>query len=260
MNTSRFQHGWIATTGAIGLAVALVSLPVSALTVQEVPNPQQTHGGWVTDMAGILTDETEAQLNQMITQLEADNGTEIAVVTVPETAPSASPKAFATELFNTWGIGKDESDNGVLFLVSIGDRRVEIETGYGIEPILSDAAVSEIIDYQITPQFKQNHFDAGTLAGTQALVRALATSPTSATQASQPSENQGDASDAGGLFFLVMLVIGGMILNAKQRRWPGTRHSTTNNHRHDHYHGGGGGGGGGFGGGSSGGGGSGGNF
>jgi len=148
----------------------LSPLSAHALTVEEVPNPQQLNGTWVTDMADILSQDTERQLNQMISELEIENGTEIAVVTVPETSPAASPKAFTTKLFNHWGIGKADEDNGVLFLISIGDRRVEIETGYGIEPILPDAQVGQIIKTQITPPFKQGDFDTGTLAGTKALV------------------------------------------------------------------------------------------
>ena len=155
------------------LAVFLFPLKSEALTVGEVPNPRQIYGGWVTDSAEILTDSTVAQLNQMIEQLEAKNGTELAVVTVPETAPAASPKEFTTELFNYWEIGKKEQDNGVLFLISVGDRRVEIETGYGVEGILPDAKVGRIIDTQIKPRFKQGDFDGGTLAGTKALVVAL---------------------------------------------------------------------------------------
>ncbi|MEQ8536870.1 MAG: TPM domain-containing protein [Coleofasciculus sp. D1-CHI-01] len=145
-------------------------LSVHALTIEEVPNPQQVNGTWVTDMAEILSEDTENKLNQIISELETENGTEIAVVTVLETSAAASPKAFTTELFNHWGIGKADEDNGVLFLISTGDRRVEIETGYGIEPILPDAQVGKIIEAQITPFFKQGNFDAGTLAGTQALV------------------------------------------------------------------------------------------
>ena len=159
------------------LAVFLFPLKSEALTVLDVPNPRQVYSGWVTDMAEILTDSTEAQLNQMIEQLEANSGTELAVVTVPETAPAASPKEFTTELFNYWGIGKKEQDNGVLFLISVGDRRVEIETGYGIEGILPDAKVGRIIDTKIKPRFKQGDFDGGTLAGTKALVVALEGEP-----------------------------------------------------------------------------------
>jgi uncharacterized protein len=107
-----------------------------ALDVKDVPNPRQINGTWVTDMTGILDQPTEAQLNCVISQLAHQNGTEIAVVTVPEAAPAASAKEFTTVLFKYWGIGKKGKDNGVLVLISKGDRRVEIETGYGIEAIL----------------------------------------------------------------------------------------------------------------------------
>jgi len=159
------------------LSIAAITLPATslAISVQEVPNPRQVNGGWVTDQANILSPATEARLNQMISQLETENGSEIAVVTVPETAPSATPKEFATNLFNYWKIGKAGVDNGVLLLISTGDRRVEIETGYGVEGILPDARVGSIIQNKITPRFKQGDFEGGTLAGTEALVVALKT-------------------------------------------------------------------------------------
>ncbi|MEW6494439.1 MAG: TPM domain-containing protein, partial [Cyanobacteriota bacterium] len=160
-------------TAPITLAFVLLPFAGLALEVKDVPNPRQINGTWVTDMAQILDESTEAQLNSVISQLERENGTEIAVVTVPETSPSASPKEFTTALFNHWGIGKKAQNNGVLFLISKGDRRVEIETGYGIEAILPDAKVGNIIDTEITPQFKQGNFNGGTLSGTKALVVAL---------------------------------------------------------------------------------------
>jgi uncharacterized membrane protein YgcG len=52
------------------------------------------------------------------------------VVTVDDTAPAFSPKAFTTELFNYWGISKKGQDNGVLFLIPLGDRRVEINIDF----------------------------------------------------------------------------------------------------------------------------------
>ena len=120
--------------------------PSLAISVDSVTNPQQANGTWVTDMANMLSSASEAELNRMIVDLEATNGTELAVVTVPDTQPSTSPKAFATELFETWKIGKEGADNGVLFLISKGDRRTEVETGYGVEGVLSDAKVGSILE------------------------------------------------------------------------------------------------------------------
>ncbi len=160
---------------AIFLCLTIISFPLPSLavTVQDVPNPRQVYWGWVTDMANLLDSETKARLNQMISKLEAENGTEIAVVTVSDTLTAPTPKQFATQLFHYWGIGKKGINNGVLFLISKSDRRVEIETGYGVEKILPNVRVKEIIDQQIIPRFKHGDFAGGTLAGTTALTKAL---------------------------------------------------------------------------------------
>jgi uncharacterized protein len=194
-----------------------------AVTVQEVPNPRKEYGAWVTDMAGILSDKTEAQINQMISELEATKGTEIAVVTVPETSPAASPKKFATELFNYWGIGKKGQDNGVLFLISVGDRRVEIETGYGVEAILPDAKVGNIIDTQIIPHFKKGDFASGTLAGTQALIVVLQSDQSSSKNQVKPSDTQTTPNNAHGGILWGVLAGGGILTlvagSAVYRNW-----------------------------------------
>ncbi|MBD2127374.1 TPM domain-containing protein [Microcoleus sp. ZQ-A2] len=173
MTARRFQLKRWLKTSPFALAFVLFPGVGLALEVKDVPNPRQINGTWVTDMAGMLDEPTEAQLNSLISQLERKNGTEIAVVTVPETTPSASPRKFTTKLFNYWKIGKKGRDNGALLLISKSDRRVAIETGYGMEAILPDAKVANIINTQITPRFKQGDFDGGTLAGTKALVVAM---------------------------------------------------------------------------------------
>jgi uncharacterized protein len=159
----------------IFLCLALISypLPSLAVTVQEVPNPQQVEGGWVTDMADLLDFKTKAKLNQIISHLEAENGTEVAIVTIPDTAPSGTLKQFATQLFKYWGIGKTGINNGVLLLISKNDRRVEIETGYGLEKIVPKTLIGDIINQQILPNFEQGEFADGILAGTEALIGVL---------------------------------------------------------------------------------------
>ncbi|NER06749.1 MAG: TPM domain-containing protein, partial [Okeania sp. SIO3C4] len=139
-----------------------------------------------TDMAEILSQSTETKLNQMISNLEAKNGSEIAVVTVPETQPTATPKEFTTKLFNYWGVGKKGRNNGVLFLVSVGDRRVEIQTGRGIQRTLPNDTVSNIINTKIIPEFKLGNFESGVVAGTKELVTSLKTEKYQLGKASTP--------------------------------------------------------------------------
>jgi uncharacterized protein len=158
--------------GLVLFSILLFPLISYSIALEQIPNPR-LNNSWVSDTANILSQQTITTINQRIDQLEAKNGTEMAVVTIPNTSSFATPKQFTTALFNHWKIGKQGQDNGVLFMISVGDRRVEIETGYGVEGILPDARVGRIIDSQIIPKFKQGNFDQGVLDGTIALVKAL---------------------------------------------------------------------------------------
>jgi uncharacterized protein len=82
-------------------------------------------------------------LNATLNRFEADTNAEIAIVTIPDIKDSraATPKQFAHQLLNQWGIGKAGKDNGVLVLISQNDRRVEIEVGRGLTTQLSNEKV-----------------------------------------------------------------------------------------------------------------------
>ncbi len=161
------------------VCLSIFSCPLTSLAVaiQDVPNPRQMAGEWVTDLANLLDTQMEKQLNQAISELEADNGIEIAVVTVPDTSPSPTPKDFATQLFNYWGIGKRGQNNGVLLLVSEGDRQVEIKTGSGIMNLLPNSQLQSTIDMDILPRFRSGNFAEGIWVGTQSLIQAVRTAP-----------------------------------------------------------------------------------
>ena len=157
----------------ICLLISFWSFPSYALSTRDISNPRQTYGGWITDEASIISDRTEKQLNQQISQLKSNTGIELAIVTVPETSPAPSVKSFTTELFNYWKIGQAKENNGILFLISIGDRRVEIETGSGIEKILSNSEINQIIEEEIKPRFRTKMFDLGVTATTTRLINEL---------------------------------------------------------------------------------------
>lgn len=103
---------------------------------------------------------------------------EVAVVILPTIGSHAAdarytPKTFATELFNLWGIGQKDKDNGLLILMVMDERRVEFETGYGMEGILPDALCKRIQVEYMVPKFKQGDYDAGLSAGVNATLRAI---------------------------------------------------------------------------------------
>ncbi|MCX5750596.1 MAG: TPM domain-containing protein [Candidatus Saganbacteria bacterium] len=138
-------------------------LPVVAVE-SALPEPE----GMVTDYAYLLTPEYKDKITVLCTTLKEKTGAELAVATVKMTAP-LDPKTYAVKLFQKWGIGQKGKDNGVLFLVSKEDKRVEIEVGYGLEGMLTDGKVGEILDKYVTPYFKQENYGEGIYQGAQAI-------------------------------------------------------------------------------------------
>ncbi|MBE7440140.1 MAG: TPM domain-containing protein [Spirochaetales bacterium] len=135
----------------------LVAAPPAEDAVKKLPNPRQANGSWVLDQSGLL-DRHKEQINDILSALERDTTAEVAVVVLP-TIDGIVPKEFATALFNHWGIGKKGKDNGLLILHILDARRIEWETGYGLEGIIPDAT-SKFIQMEITVP----HFKAGSLS------------------------------------------------------------------------------------------------
>ncbi len=140
--------------------------------VEDVPNPRVRDASWVTDLPRALTPETVGRLNSLIDALEQENGAEMAVVVV-QNLDGKSIESFATELFNLWGIGKRESNNGVLLLWALDERRVRIEVGTGLGAVIPDDRAGAVLDGAVIPLFKQRQFDAGVLAGIEELAALL---------------------------------------------------------------------------------------
>ncbi|MFA5841817.1 MAG: TPM domain-containing protein [Candidatus Paceibacterota bacterium] len=125
--------------------------------------------GFVNDFVGVLTAEQKASLEQTLLQNEQATGNEISVVAV-KTLDGETIEKFAEKLFEEWGIGKKGKDNGALLLAAIDDRKIRIEVGYGLEPVLTDAISSQIIRSVILPKFKQGDYYGGISDGVAQVV------------------------------------------------------------------------------------------
>lgn len=112
------------------------------------------------DMAQVIDDAAERDLDKALFDLEASNGTQVAVVAVPE-IDGRSPKAFATALFNRWGVGQKGVDNGVLVLLVMNQRRVEIEVGDGANRFLTNSKCDQILQNRAVPYFKKGDYSDG---------------------------------------------------------------------------------------------------
>lgn len=147
------------------LFLLFVVLPALA---QEFPKPT----GFVNDFAQILSSETRRTLDADLVSFERETTVEIAVVTV-ESLEGTTIEDYAVRLFEDWKIGKKEKDNGVLLLVAPAERRVRIEVGYGLEPVLTDAKAGRIIREKITLEFKKDNFDKGIVDSVEAIKKVV---------------------------------------------------------------------------------------
>jgi uncharacterized protein len=114
----------------------------------------------VNDFAGILSAQEREALEQRCRQLRATTGSQLTVVTL-RSLQGGQIDDFTVKLFERWKVGQAEKDNGVMLLVAIDDRKVRIEVGYGLEPVLPDVLAGRIIQQQIVPAFRQKQYAAG---------------------------------------------------------------------------------------------------
>jgi len=126
----------------------------------------------VNDYADLLSPEQEAALDQRLTELRAENGVEMTVLTLTSQATFSteqSLEAFAAGVFDTWGIGDAELNDGVLVLVLRADRamRIELGAGYGRD---WDLAARRAVDREFLPYFRQENYSRGIINGVDAVI------------------------------------------------------------------------------------------
>lgn len=126
--------------------------------------------GYVNDFANVITDnKSRAELQLITNSLRDEQGVELVVVTMPSVQPYTAQE-YRTLLFEEWGIGGPE-DSGLLILLVMDTRELEVEVGYGLEGILPDGKVGAILDQFAVPYFRVNNFGGG-LVETAAAFRA----------------------------------------------------------------------------------------
>src|SRR5688500_9498472 len=132
--------------------------------------------GRVVDNAGMLTPAEESAISAKLEALEAATTRQLAVVTVPD-LQGYNVEDFGFRLGEAWKLGDKEADKGAILLIAKAERKIRIEVGDGLEPILPDAMAWIIIRDAITPRFKAGDFAGGINAGADAIIQQLQAPP-----------------------------------------------------------------------------------
>jgi uncharacterized protein len=176
----------------------LFFLVVPFLSYAQPPIPE-LWGLRIHDEAKVLSPGFVEQLEHRIKSDEDSTSNQIAVLVI-RSLEDYPMEDYTLAVAEKWKLGQKEKDNGVLLFVAVEDRKIRIETGYGVEGVLPDALCNRIIRNDIAPYFRQANYEAGIQAGVEAISKAIA--------GEYKAEPQTSRKTGGNIVpFLVILII-----------------------------------------------------
>lgn len=195
------------------IAVLLLTLlPLTAMAagtdIKDVPNVQLADSTrFVSNPDGILSAACVDSLNNLLLNTRRHSTAEVVVVALNDIPERYEPAQYATDLGETWGVGKADKDNGVVILLVADRRRMTIAPGRGAEGALPDAICGRIIRNDAIPYFKQGNYDGGIMAATSAVCRVL-TDPRYADELRSAQKGHGAADSESADIFAFMVKAG----------------------------------------------------
>jgi uncharacterized protein len=180
------------------LATTLILFLASAFCFgQEFPeNPNKL----VNDYTGTLSFAQVQQLEQKLVAFDDSTSTQIAIA-ILKSVGDYDINEYTLELGRKWKVGGAKKNNGIMIVVALGDRKISIQTGYGLEGVLPDVYAKRIIENEIKPYFKSANYYGGLAAGTDAIIKY-----TKGEYKSDPPK----AKDKGGvssIFIIIVIII-----------------------------------------------------
>ncbi len=187
---------------------------LTVLFVQAAPlaagEPFPSPRGSVNDFAGVIPSSSAGRIESLAREVLEKTGTAIVVATV-DTVGENDPNDYANRLYQAWGIGKKGQDKGILIFLAVKERRVRIETGYGVEAILPDGLAGEILDRYGLPHFRKGEYGPG-LAAVTAAVSSVVAEAAGVTLTGAPKPQRRPAKADQPFSILQMLLVGAAVL------------------------------------------------
>ncbi len=150
----------------VSILILVLSLSFSSFAIN-IPEP--TSDFFVNDFADVINEEDEQEIMKIGADLYSQTSAQIVVVTV-DSLDGYEVNDYALELGREWGVGSKETSNGVVLLLSVSDREVTIQVGYGLEGCLTDAGTGRILDNYAIPYLVNDDFSTGLIEAYKAIV------------------------------------------------------------------------------------------
>ena len=169
----KMKHKLVSKSAIIIAFIFVLAFALGCAKVENIPLSDE--GAYALDKSGVLSAETKNHIALYNQYLEESCGAQICVVTIPtmDYVGYDDIENYAYDLFNAWGIGDKDEDNGVLLLLVTDDELCWCLQGEGIEDTLSSSAISDILSENMQDDFYAGEFDSGTKKTFDALYRRL---------------------------------------------------------------------------------------
>ena len=150
----------------------LFVIVLSFFTIRVYAIEKPTQEFYVNDYANVLSSETKNHIINKSLELYNKDKTQV-VVSVVNSLEGLTVEEYALEMFREFGIGDKELNNGILLLLSVVDREVRIEVGYGLEGVINDGKAGRILDNYMIPDLRNNNWDSAVKKGYDAIISEL---------------------------------------------------------------------------------------
>lgn len=140
--------------------ILLTLLLIFSFTYADITNSFPQLSGRVVDTVNLLNTNEKEAITAILKAHEEQSSNQIVVVTL-NSLEGYEIADYSYQLGRHWEIGQKDKNNGVLLVISLNDRKLRIEVGYGLEGALTDKISHEIIEYTLKPKFRQNQYYEG---------------------------------------------------------------------------------------------------
>ena len=203
--------------GVAAFLVVFASVPLRSMAADIPPKPTR----YFNDYTGLVRLETAQRLNEQLASFERQTSNQILVVIYPKLPGDTTVEDFAQDAFRAWQPGQQSRNNGAILFMFVKDRKLRIQTGYGLEGALPDAICKRIISDQIAPRFQVGDFDGGLSAGVSAMIAATrgeySGNGRTVAEAQAQAQHSEDSSWDLAIFLAAMALVGIFWIRAARR-------------------------------------------
>ncbi len=159
--------------------------------------------GYFNDYAGVVAKDSALRFNEQLAQFERETSNQVVVAVFQQMQSNSDIADYTRRVAQAWAVGQADKRNGAVLFVFIGDRKMFIQVGYGLEGVLPDVTAFDITERHIKPKFRTGDFEGGLATGIELMLQAIR----GEYQGTGKTVTESSADGSGGRVPLVLVIL-----------------------------------------------------